>query len=73
MAALRHALARNIGLRKRIALQHGDDGIEIRQRTRGQEAAHAGADHNRMLTNMFHRNAPALFACSPQVFAGTGE
>ena len=66
MAALRHALARNIRLRKRIALQHGDDGVEIRQRTRGQQTAHAGADHNRMLTNMFHRNTPALFRLPPQ-------
>ncbi len=61
MAPLRHALARNIRLRKRIALQHGDDGVEIRQRARGQQTAHAGADHNGMLTNMFHCNAPALF------------
>ena len=73
MAALRHALARNIRLRKRIALQHGDDGVEIRQRASGQEAAHAGADHNGMLTNMFHRNTPALFACQRRVFAGTGN
>ena len=65
MAALRHALARNIRLRKRIALQHRDDGVEIRQRPRGQQAAHAGADHNGMLTNMFHCNAPALFRLQP--------
>jgi hypothetical protein len=36
MAALRYALARNVRLRKRVALQHGDDGEEIRQRPRGQ-------------------------------------
>jgi hypothetical protein len=31
MAALRHALARNIRTRKRIALQHGDGCIKMRQ------------------------------------------
>jgi hypothetical protein len=54
MPPLRNPLARNIRLRKRIALQHRDDGVEIRQRASGQETAHAGADHNGMLTNMFH-------------------
>ena len=73
MAPLRHALARNIRLRKRIALQHGDDGVEIRQRARRQQTAHAGADHNGMLTNMFHRNAPARFACQRRVFAVRGR
>jgi len=73
MAPLRHALARNVRLRKRIALQHGDDGVEIRQRASGQQTAHAGADHNGMLTNMFHRNTPDRFACRRRVFAGTGK
>jgi len=66
VTTLRHALARNIRQRKRIALQHRDDGIKIRQRTSGQQATHAGADHNRMLANAFHRNTPALFTCPAQ-------
>jgi hypothetical protein len=59
MATLRHALARIIRRRKRIALEHGDDGVKIRRSARGQQTAHAGADHNGMLTNMFYCNAPA--------------
>jgi len=66
VAALRHALARNIQPRKRIAFQHRDDGVEIRQCAGCQHAAHAGADHDRMLANVFHRPAPALFHPHPQ-------
>jgi len=61
---LRHALARNIGERKHIALQHGDLLEKIRQRPRGQQAAHAGADHNRMFANLSHDDAPACVAAS---------
>ena len=74
MAALRHALARNVRQRKRVALQHRDHGIEIRQRPRGEQAAHARADHNRMLANVFHGDAPAHgLTCIRRVPAGTEE
>jgi hypothetical protein len=56
--ALRHALAWNIRDRKRVALQHRDRPKEIRQRSRGQQSAHACADHHRMLADPFH-DAPA--------------
>ena len=62
--------------RETVALQHRDDGIEIRQRPRGQQAAHARADHNGMLANLFHGDAPALNVSSPasrRVPAGTGQ
>jgi hypothetical protein len=57
--ALWHAFARNIRDRKRVALQHRDLSIKIRQRPRGQQAAHARADHDRVLADPFH-DAPAL-------------
>ena len=57
---------RSLRLRKRVALQRIiDKWLEIRQRACGQQASHAGADHNRMLTNMFHRNAPTLSRLQP--------
>jgi hypothetical protein len=52
--SLRHALARNVRDRKRVALQYRDLSVEIRQHPRGQQAAHARADHDRMLADPFH-------------------
>ena len=69
IAALRHAFARNIRLRKRIALQHGDDGVEIRQLMRGQQTAMLAPITIALLTNMLHGNIPA--ACRRRAFAGT--
>jgi hypothetical protein len=58
VAPLRHALARKVGERKGIALQHGDGVIEIRKRTCGQQARHAGPDHYCPLADPFHGDAP---------------
>ncbi len=64
--ALRHPLARNVRDRKRVALQHRDLPVKIRQRPRGQQAAHACADHDRMFADPFH-DAPCPY--SPRQFA----
>ena len=58
VASLRHALARNIGVRKGVALQHGDGPEEIGQRSRGQQTADASPDYHRMFTDLFHDDAP---------------
>jgi hypothetical protein len=52
-----------------LANQHRHDGIEIRQRPRGQQAAHARADHNGMLADLLHGDAP--FTRIGRVCAGT--
>ena len=70
MAALRHALARNVGNRKRIALQHRDAIIEVRKRTSRQQARHARADHNRMFADRFMVMLPAR--CLLRAPADTG-
>jgi len=61
MAALRHALARNVGNRKCVALQKRDAVIEIRKRPGRQQARHARPDHNRMFADPLHGDAPCPF------------
>jgi len=54
MASLRHAFSRHVLGWKTIALQDRDLVEEIRKRSRCQQAAHAGADHNCMLADPAH-------------------
>ena len=54
MAPLRHALARQVGDGKGIALQHGDRAVEISQRAGGQQPCHTAADDNRPLADPLH-------------------
>src|SRR5581483_6059863 len=58
--SLRYALARQVGGGKRVPLQHRDVSIELRQRAGGEQAAHAGTDHDGMLAEPRHETAPAL-------------
>jgi hypothetical protein len=58
VVALRHAFARHIRERENVTLQQRDSLEIIRQRSGGQQATHAGADHNGMVSNPLHENAP---------------
>ncbi len=60
VAPLRHALARDVGDREMIPLQHRDLIVEVRQRPRGQQAAHAGADDDGVLADPCHVMLPPL-------------
>src|ERR1700682_1845311 len=71
VAPLRHALAGDVGERKQVALQQRDGTKKIRQRPRGQQAAHARPDHNRMLADLLHDDAP-FPRLRTQDAAGTG-
>ena len=58
VAPLRHAFARKVGERKGVTLQHRDGVIEIRKRTCGQQARHAGPDHHCPFADPLHHDAP---------------
>src|SRR6185312_6273824 len=59
--ALRHALAWNVRVRKAVALHDSHQGEDVRERPGGEQPAHAGADHDRMLAISVHGHAPASF------------
>src|SRR6185312_5025359 len=55
VATLRDPFARDIGRRKGVPLENRDICEKFRQRASGEQAAHAGADYDGMLSNLLHK------------------
>jgi hypothetical protein len=64
MTPLRHAFARFVEFRERIAFNYRYLIVVIGERARRQEASHARADHDRMTTEMRHGTG-FLFSLRP--------